>query len=39
MTARYGHLTDAALKRAAAVADSILDAGQAEKVVEINGKK
>lgn len=39
MTARYGHLTDDALKRAAAVADSILDAGQDENVVEMNGKK
>jgi len=39
MTARYGHLTDDALKRAAAVADSILDAGQGENVVEMNGKK
>lgn len=39
MTARYGHLTDEALKRAAAVADSILDAGQGENVVELNGKK
>lgn len=39
MTARYGHLTDDALKRAAAVADSILDVGQGEKVLEMNGKK
>ncbi len=38
MTARYAHLADDALKRAASVADSILEAGQGGEVVEINGQ-
>lgn len=33
MTARYAHLADGALKRAASVADSIMDAGQDEAVI------
>ncbi|MBU4525193.1 MAG: site-specific integrase [Desulfomicrobium sp.] len=39
MTQRYAHLADDALKRAVAVADSIMDSGQGENVVEINGKR
>lgn len=39
MTQRYAHLADDALKRAVSVADSIMEVGQAEKVVQINGKK
>jgi integrase len=39
MTARYGHLTDAALKRATGVADGILEAGKDSKVVKLNGNK
>lgn len=39
MTQRYAHLADDALKRAASVADGILEAGTDGKVVELNGKK
>lgn len=39
MTQRYAHLADDALKRAATVADSIMEVGLAGKVVQINGKK
>lgn len=37
MTARYAHLTDDALKRAASVADRILEAGQ-DKIGAVAGK-
>lgn len=39
MTQRYAHLADDALKRAASVADSIMEVGQGDKVVEINGEE
>jgi integrase len=38
MTARYAHLADDALKRAASVADSIMDAGQDKAVIDIRKK-
>lgn len=39
MTQRYSHLSDDALKRAAAVAGGIMDMAQADKVTEIGGRK